>query len=169
MKAEITNTSKADQGVYTTDGLKFIAPGETRTLEIAKDYVERATSLPFLRVVPVGRPAASPTTDADPDDLDGMRVADLKKLAEDETIDLGDVTKKGDIIAAIRLARAVAHVVDADGRPIDPPAGNLDDEPVTIDTRTDDELRAAVVERFGEEGAADLDRQTMIDLLADEA
>jgi hypothetical protein len=40
--------------------------------------------------------------------LDSLTVADLKALAEAEEIDLGDATKKADIIAAIELAREAA-------------------------------------------------------------
>ena len=40
------------------------------------------------------------------DDLDGKSVADLKKIAEQDGIDLGEATKKTDIIAAIRAHRA---------------------------------------------------------------
>lgn len=39
------------------------------------------------------------------DELDQMKVADLKALAEAEGADLQDATKKADIIAAIRLDR----------------------------------------------------------------
>ncbi|MFN3474079.1 MAG: SAP domain-containing protein [Blastomonas sp.] len=42
--------------------------------------------------------------DAD-EGLDNMTVADLKALAEAEGIDLGDATKKADIISAIELGR----------------------------------------------------------------
>jgi hypothetical protein len=48
MKAAIKNTSRAPQGVHTTDGLRFIEPGATRTLDVADDYVDRVKSLPFL-------------------------------------------------------------------------------------------------------------------------
>ena len=41
-------------------------------------------------------------------DLSKMKVADLKALAAAENIDLGDATKKDDIIAAIELAREEA-------------------------------------------------------------
>lgn len=45
--------------------------------------------------------------DADDDDgLDRTKVEDLKKLAEEEGVDLGDATKKADIITAIRAHRA---------------------------------------------------------------
>lgn len=37
--------------------------------------------------------------------LSGMTVPELKALAEAESIDLGDATKKADIISAIELAR----------------------------------------------------------------
>lgn len=37
--------------------------------------------------------------------LSGMSVADLKVLAETENVNLGDASKKADIIAAIELAR----------------------------------------------------------------
>lgn len=41
-------------------------------------------------------------------DLSKMKVGDLKALAAAENIDLGDATKKDDIIAAIELAREEA-------------------------------------------------------------
>ncbi len=40
------------------------------------------------------------------DGLDANTVDELKKIAEGETIDLGGATKKADIVAAIRAARA---------------------------------------------------------------
>lgn len=40
--------------------------------------------------------------------LDNMTVAQLKALAEAEKIDLGDATKKADIVAAIELAQEAA-------------------------------------------------------------
>ena len=49
---------------------------------------------------------ASEKPQAEGDGLDAMKVADLKELVESEDIDLGEATKKNDIIAAIREARA---------------------------------------------------------------
>lgn len=43
--------------------------------------------------------------DADDQSLGKMKVDELKALAAKEEIDLGDATKKDDIIAAIELAR----------------------------------------------------------------
>lgn len=40
------------------------------------------------------------------DDLVGKTVVELKAIAEDETIDLGDLTKKDDILDKIRAERA---------------------------------------------------------------
>jgi len=42
------------------------------------------------------------------DGLDNETVADLKATAEAEGIDLGEATKKADILAAIRAARAAS-------------------------------------------------------------
>lgn len=46
------------------------------------------------------------TAERDPDGLDAMKVDDLRALADREVIDLGEASKKADIIAAIRKARA---------------------------------------------------------------
>lgn len=50
MRAKITNNSRANQGVYTDEGLVFIEPGKSRKLTIAADYVDRVKALPFLAV-----------------------------------------------------------------------------------------------------------------------
>lgn len=44
----IKNTSRASQGVHCVDGLKFIEPGQTRTLDVHPDYIERLKALPFM-------------------------------------------------------------------------------------------------------------------------
>jgi hypothetical protein len=64
MKAAIKNTSRALQGVHTTEGLAFIEPGSTRTLDVADDYVERVNGLPFLEAKWHDAPAkaAKPST-----------------------------------------------------------------------------------------------------------
>ncbi|WP_428968271.1 hypothetical protein ACQR50_10465 [Sphingomonas sp. Xoc002] len=46
--------------------------------------------------------------EGDDEDLVAMQVPYLKKLAEDEGVDLGSATKKADIIAAINAHRAAA-------------------------------------------------------------
>lgn len=74
MKAEIKNTSRATQGVYTVSGLMFIEPGQTRELDVAEDYVERVLELPFLD--------AKWEDDAD-DPPAALDRADLKKQADE--------------------------------------------------------------------------------------
>jgi hypothetical protein len=46
--------------------------------------------------------------DEDDGSLSSMKVDDLKALAEEEGIDLGDATRKADIVSAIELAREEA-------------------------------------------------------------
>lgn len=50
MKATIKNISRASQGVPCVDGLQFIEPGQTRTLDVVPEYVERLKALPFMMV-----------------------------------------------------------------------------------------------------------------------
>lgn len=88
MRASITNTSKADQGVWTDEGLAFIKPGQTRTLTIAGDYVDRAKALPFLTIGdPVETPAGVPSlTDAEEIELiDAMTDPELRGFIERKT------------------------------------------------------------------------------------
>jgi hypothetical protein len=47
--------------------------------------------------------------EGEPEGLGDMTVAELKALADGEGIDLGDATKKADIISAIDLAREAAE------------------------------------------------------------
>jgi len=64
MKATVTNLSGAVQGIWSDDGLAFIDPGQSRLIDIADSYVERAKALPFLKVDPLdhdgdGKPGGS--------------------------------------------------------------------------------------------------------------
>lgn len=79
----ITNNSKAEQGVWSVGGLVTIAPGATRPVEVREDYLERVMALPFLSVV-----AASPL-DHDRDGKPGG-VADPSPLTADEEAELID-------------------------------------------------------------------------------
>lgn len=103
MRAKVTNNSRANQGVYTDDGLVHLEPGQTLTLVIADDYVGRVKKLPFLDVVPAGTKAAE--NKADPDALP-RNVPTLRSIAKAEEIDLGEAKSANDIIAAIEAARA---------------------------------------------------------------
>lgn len=63
MKAKITNTSQATQGVHTDEGLAFLEPGETRTLTIHKDHVDRTKASKLLKVEEPDKPAKAAPAD----------------------------------------------------------------------------------------------------------
>lgn len=98
MEVEVRNNARAAQGILTAKGRVWIAPGQTRLVEV--DSLSRIQSLSFLEVV--GEQAAAPI------DLAKLSVSKLKAMAEDEGIDLGDAKTKADIITAIELAREAA-------------------------------------------------------------
>lgn len=101
MKAKITNTSRALQGVWTDEGLEFIEPGATRTLTIAADHVDRTKRSKLLKVDGASNAASG---DNDPDALP-RNVPKLRGIAKAEEIDLGDAAKADDIIAKIEEGR----------------------------------------------------------------
>ncbi len=90
---QVKNISKGARGIWTTGGLVTLEPGEVRDLEVAK-----------------GEEAGEWFEFGDSEDagLAGMKVPELKALAEAEGIDLGEASKKADIVAAIEKARADA-------------------------------------------------------------
>lgn len=83
---KITNTSRAIQGVHTTDGLKFIDAGATRDLDVAPDYVDRVIALPFFTVaadpldhdVDGKKGGAAPAAEFDPELIDAMTDEELR-------------------------------------------------------------------------------------------
>lgn len=82
----ILNTSNGPRGAYVGGNLVMVEPGAT--IE-ADDFCEEWFE----------------ELDENDDGLSKLSVAKLKDLAADEKIDLGDATKKADIIAAIQLGR----------------------------------------------------------------
>lgn len=85
----IKNICAGERGAYLKGALIMVAPGSTAE---ADDFPAE-----WFGVIEGGAP-----------DLFDMTIADLKALANAENIDLGDATKKGDIVTAIELAREVA-------------------------------------------------------------
>lgn len=77
---------------------EYVDAGETLTIGTEDDEIseERAKGL-----VDQHRAVA----DRSPDGLEEQKVDDLKSLAAAENVELGDATKKADIIAAIRASR----------------------------------------------------------------
>jgi hypothetical protein len=100
--AKVTNTSKIVRGVVVKDGEKtrtvHIKPGKSIEAEFDEDYLKKLGSRDVFKV------EASASADGD-GDLSRLTVEDLKDLAAKEEIDLGDATKKADIVSAIQLGR----------------------------------------------------------------
>ena len=71
--------------------------------------IENTANAAAIAGVQAGLAALDHDHDGNPggsvDELDQMKVADLKALAKAENVDLQDATRKDDIIAAIRLDR----------------------------------------------------------------
>ncbi len=88
MRATIINNSKANQGVYSVDGLVFIEPGRQRTLTIADDHVVATKRLPFLSIEEKLEKVADPL-DHDGDGKKGG-VVDPTPLTDEEKIELLD-------------------------------------------------------------------------------
>lgn len=91
--ARVKNISAGPRGIWSTSGLVMIDAGKSATVELAPgdhatDYFE----------IDGGEAGAEPG-------LSDHTVAELTAIAAAEEIDLGDATKKADIIAAIELAR----------------------------------------------------------------
>lgn len=94
MRVEIKNNSKAAQGVLTRNGRVWIAAGKAREVDV--ESLSRIEALPFLEVLGEAEEQAP--------ELAKMSVPALKAFAEANSIDLGDATKKADIVSAIELA-----------------------------------------------------------------
>lgn len=86
----IKNTCPGERGAYLNGALIMVPRGGTIK---ADDF-----SAEWFDVI----------EDDAPEALADMTVAELKALAEVEGIDLGDATKKADIVSAIELAREAA-------------------------------------------------------------
>ena len=87
---KVKNISGGPRGIYTKDqGLVMLEKGEARDLDLA-DGEDNEDWFSF---------------DGAGEGLSGHTVAELREIAETENIDLGDATRKADVIAAIELAR----------------------------------------------------------------
>ncbi|PHP21374.1 hypothetical protein CG471_02045 [Sphingobium sp. IP1] len=67
--------------------------------------LDHADAINLIAIGAVTDPEGASSDDADDQSLGKMKVDELKALAAKEEIDLGDATKKDDIVAAIQLAR----------------------------------------------------------------
>lgn len=86
-------------GVSDALGLRH-APDEAWIEGFLNRWTQRGAAEEVGDDVPVGMPSA----DDGEHGYDAKTVAELRKFAEERKIDLGDATRKADIIAAIELA-----------------------------------------------------------------
>lgn len=70
----------------------------------AEHFLKEGLAEDVTEEVLAGDPSPEPAAGG----LDGLKVDELKALAESESINLGEASKKAEIIAAIRAARAAA-------------------------------------------------------------
>lgn len=100
--AKLKNYTSGPKGVHTVNGLVYIEAGKTSDeLDISDGELKAAKATGWFSA-----PKIEGDDDTDGDEgLNGNTVAELKVIAEAEEIDLGDATKKADIVAAIELAR----------------------------------------------------------------
>lgn len=97
---KFTNYTAGPKGLNTVNGLVYVDAGETVDVEISEAEAKSAKDTGWF-----SRPKAADEADDGPKELGDMTVNELKAVAEAEEIDLGDATKKADIVAAIELAR----------------------------------------------------------------
>lgn len=99
--AKFTNYTQGPKGVHTTQGLVYVEAGKSAELDVSEGELAAAKATGWF---------SKPKIEGDDDDegpkgLDDMTVNELKAVADAEAIDLGDATKKADIVAAIQLTR----------------------------------------------------------------
>lgn len=99
---KFTNYTAGPKGVHTKSGLVYVEAGKTsEDLDVSEAEAKAAKATGWF-----SRAKVEDDDDADDDKpLGELTVAKLRALAEAEEIDLGDATKKDDIVAAIELAR----------------------------------------------------------------
>lgn len=108
--AKFTNYTQGPKGLNTVAGLVYVEAGQSVDVEISDDEAAASKktgwfSKPRHPLDHDGDGSAGGFNPSEGDDLADMTVSQLKALAETEAVDLGDATKKADIVAAIELAR----------------------------------------------------------------
>ncbi|MFN3836776.1 MAG: hypothetical protein ACK4MI_03590 [Brevundimonas sp.] len=98
--AKFTNYTSGPKGVHTTKGLVYVEAGKSAELDVTEGEAAAAKATGWF-----SKPKVDDDDGDDDKPLGELTVAKLRALAEAEAIDLGDATKKDDIVAAIELAR----------------------------------------------------------------
>lgn len=164
----ITNTAAGPRGVHQDDGSYVeLAPGETRAVDLTDAEHASATRAGYFEFGAKGKAAtaaaasaaaasaaASATTTAPLPN----NVMQLKKLARDEGIDVGEASKVDELQAAITAGRAAKVAQGGAGAPPVTPADDLD----TLDDET---LRATTAALTGKPvDQLPTDRESLLEL-----
>lgn len=108
---KFTNKTKGPKSVNTTTGPVILAPGESADLTVSKEEVAAMDRLGFLDPSTAENQSSVPDPDAAAraatiqQMVDGNSEADLRKIAEDEDVDLAEAKNKTDIATAIVAKR----------------------------------------------------------------
>lgn len=97
---KFTNHTSGPKGLNTERGLVYVEAGKSVDVEISDAEAASAKKTGWF-----SRPKVEDDESDGPKGLEDHTVAELRALADAEQIDLGDVTKKADIVAAIELVR----------------------------------------------------------------
>lgn len=103
MAAAAPERGDADLLVRGGGGVVFpmdVPPAGSRQRKLFDEHRAKGWLTILEGVIP-DEPSAEPAGDPPSDDVEAMKVAELKAFADEHSIDLGDATKKADIIAAI--------------------------------------------------------------------
>ncbi len=93
MKYKVKNNDFRAKAFQTPQGVKLVEPGESTTVEVLE---------PLGKIEGLEAKLIDGDED-DAEDLTKLKVDELKAFAEAKGIDLGDATRKDDIIAAIEM------------------------------------------------------------------
>ena len=96
----VANNGHRGKAFKVRGGIAVVPAGEKATIDDAAPL-----SNAMIEALAADNCKVHQSQDHDDAGLAGHTVAELKSIAQDENIDLGDATKKDDIIAAIELAR----------------------------------------------------------------
>lgn len=99
----LTNIAKGPRGIWAGGAMVMLEPGETREVADIADAELAGIDEEAFRVEATRK--AEDDDDDDGSELGALKVAELKALAEAEGVDLGEATRKADIVAAIVAAR----------------------------------------------------------------
>lgn len=118
MKLEITNNSRAPQGVHTMHGVKFVHPNETKTLDIPKEWHERLHTLEDAGVLAVKDPRQDAARQA-ADEEAQRQAEEAQRAAQEEAARLASIN--ADAIVAGQVPGALPPNLQ-DAKPNEPPA-----------------------------------------------